>query len=245
MLTAILNDPNASRSFGNLYSKTRQLENRMYSDIEVKELPDISPDHPHAAEWFTRKKSFQKLAQKLRQLPSPVNILEIGCGNGWLSHRLSSIPAANVTGIDVNTAELEQAKRLFENEHCRFIACDAHKLSMSLTFDVIIFAASIQYFSTLTEILDACLAITNPGGTIHIIDSFFYRPEEVMAAKLRTIKYYHSLGMPAMAEHYFHHTYDELKSYNPVFLPRDNFVSGIFNRSLFPWIMIKKAYKGS
>ena len=43
----------------------------------------------------------------------PLKILEAGCGNGWLCHRLAEIPGAQVIGTDTNFTEIQQAARVF------------------------------------------------------------------------------------------------------------------------------------
>ena len=56
-------------------------------------LPCVPPDDPHAAEWRIRAESFQQLQRFV--LPpggsAAVRVLDLGAGNGWLSHRLSSL----------------------------------------------------------------------------------------------------------------------------------------------------------
>ncbi len=55
-------------------------------------------------------------------------ILELGCGNGWLSHLLSQSLQRDVCGIDVNRTELTQAARMFgHDQRLSFIAADIQR----------------------------------------------------------------------------------------------------------------------
>jgi len=109
-------------------------------------------------------------------------------------------------------------------------------------FDVIVFAASIQYFPSLQAILGLSSERLHPGGEIHIIDTAFYKPVELTGAKQRTASYYRSLGYPEMANYYFHHSLKELDVfryqllYNPWSLQHKIFGS----KHPFPWICIKR-----
>jgi ubiquinone/menaquinone biosynthesis C-methylase UbiE len=231
-----------SDNFEEKYISLRKKENRLYTDEQVKWLPEIERSHPHYKEWELRKISCDKLTQHLSNKRTELTILEVGCGNGWLCHHLSKIPGSNVAGIDINNTELGQAKRVFDHiENIEFMngGLDNEKIR-SEKFDAIIFAASIQYFQSLENIIPAALQLLNTGGEIHILDSHFYKPAELETARKRSFDYYHSLQFAEMTEYYFHHCIDELdpyihkRLYNPdLFLNRF-----IKNKNPFPWICI-------
>src|ERR1700739_235600 len=98
--------------FAENYIRLRKKEERIYTDAEVSKLPDISASHIHYKEWLIRKQSCNKLFKYLKKKSKKQNILEIGCGNGWLSAKLASVTSGDVTGIDINTEEIEQASRV-------------------------------------------------------------------------------------------------------------------------------------
>src|SRR5882757_2465665 len=75
-------------------------------------------------------------------------------------------------------------------------------------FDCIVFAASIQYFPSLKKALYKTLSCLKPGGEIHVLDTPFYKPENLERAKRQTLAYYTSFGYPEMADYYFHHCID-------------------------------------
>jgi len=92
--------------FENKYINIRWQENRMYGDEEVFQLPHVNKEHPHYREWLIRMRSCNRLLRYLGKKAKPIHILEVGCGNGWLAHRLSGLEGADVIGADINFTEL-------------------------------------------------------------------------------------------------------------------------------------------
>ena len=230
-------------SFEERYIALREKENRIYSDEEVSRLPDISQDHPHRKEWMMRKDSMKRLVTYLKKKNQPLKILETGCGNGWLCNQLSKIKNVEVTGLDINSTELKQAERVFKNaQRLKFIydEIDSDVLAHE-KFDVILFAASIQYFKSLKQILNAAFKHLNEKGEIHIIDTHFYKPGHVAEAKKRTQDYFTNIGFSEMIDAYFHHNVEELKEYNYRILYKPSLANKFLkNSNPFPWICIKR-----
>jgi len=231
-----------SGNFEERYISLRKKENRLYTDEQVKWLPEIEGSHPHCKEWELRKISSNKLIQHLSHKKTELNILEVGCGNGWLCHHLSRIPGSNVAGIDINKTELDQAKRVFghlENVEFLYGGIDDEKIRNE-RFDAIIFAASIQYFPSLGDIIPAALQLLLQGGEIHILDTHFYKFSELETARRRSMDYYHSLQFAEMSEYYFHHCIDELEPYiHKIVYNPDLFLNRFTkNKNPFPWICI-------
>src|SRR6185503_17845788 len=160
-----------AREFEKLYTQLRQREGRIYTDTEVSNLPEIRSSHPHYKEWQIRKESSQKLIDHLKKRKQPLDILEIGCGNGWLSHKLAEIPESKIIGADINFAEVQQAARVFHHKpNLHFIYGDAESgLFEDRQFDVIVFAASIQYFPSLSNPINNAIRLLKSKGNIHII----------------------------------------------------------------------------
>ncbi len=248
--SAILNNLDVNGSlrtdnpFEKQYIRARSRENRMYDDKEVSSLPEMLPSHQHYTEWQMRKRSAERLIRYLEAKKKPLNILEIGCGNGWLSHRLSKIRTINVTGQDINFTELQQAARVFNGEHkLRFIYGDIFNgVLKEKRFDVIVFAASIHYFPSLSRVLALAIDHLHPKGEIHVLDTHFYQPEQTAAAAKRTYTYYSALGFPEMADHYFHHSVNDLKLFkHKILFDPTSIINRLCGRKdPFPWVRIKK-----
>lgn len=229
--------------FEKQYIQVRSLEGRLYTDEELIRLPEIGAAHPHFREWQTKKRASGRLLRYLSARKMAMDILEVGCGNGWLTHQLAEMPDTRVTGIDINFTELQQAARVFSNDpNLRFIHGDIRSgILEDRKFDIILFADSLQYFPAAKKILHLCLSHLKRGGEIHLLDTPFYRSEDVNLEARRTLAYYTSFGYPEMADYYFHHAFTDLRPFHYTFLynPK-NFRNRFFrSRAPFPWIRIR------
>ena len=230
-------------NFSELYYLLRKNEGRIYSDEEVRELPVTNNQHQHYQEWQIRKRSSGQLVKYLSKKGKPMEILEVGCGNGWLSANLSEIPFSSVAGIDIAPEELSQAQRVFNNtDNLEFFNCSMNdEIIKGRQFDIIVFAASIQYFPSLTNVLNDTLNFLKPGGEIHILDSQFYTKSEIDAARQRSSDYYTSLGFPEMSTLYFHHSIEELELFNCNMIYDPHSFINRLKRTRIPfyWICVK------
>lgn len=239
------NVPVTGNHFEHAYLACRSRENRVYADDIVRQLPDCAEQHPYNPEWQVRKHSCEKLLAYLHTKQQPLRILEIGCGNGWLCNRLSMLPGSRITGMDMNTTELQQAARVFhDRENISFRYADAGQgLPDSSPYHIILFAASMQYFRQPARMLECCMQQLVHGGEIHIIDTHFYPTKAVAAAaRERSRHYYQQIGAPEMQEYYFHHDLGSLVPfsyvlrYNPLSLRNRLSVK----QHPFHWIVITK-----
>jgi protein-L-isoaspartate O-methyltransferase len=237
-------DIRPDKIFEEYYIVARMRENRIYTDEQTALLPEIAIGHPHHKEWLIRKRSCQKLIRYLQSEKKMQHILEVGCGNGWLSFQLSKIPESRVIGLDINLTELKQAERVFnKSSKLKFVYGGfLSGILKEFAFDVIVFAASLQYFQSLPGLLNFSLQQLNQGGEIHIIDSPFYLSADIPAARERSIVYYTRLGLPELAGYYFHHSLSTFQPFNHKLLfdpySLKNRLFG--HHQPFPWIRIKK-----
>jgi 2-polyprenyl-3-methyl-5-hydroxy-6-metoxy-1,4-benzoquinol methylase len=227
--------------FEHLYNEVRTKEGRSLTDEQVSLLPDMAASHPQYREWQFRKRSSQRLINYLNNKHSALNILEIGCGNGWLSYKMAQIPDTVVTGLDINNDEIAQAKRVFEKKNLRFICDDfTPGLSGAEKFDMIICAASVSYFPSLTNLIQQTLNCLTADGEFHMMDTHFYKTSEVAPAKKRMQDYYDAMGYPEMSAHYHHYTLADMAGFNYTILvnPR-NMMNRFIKAEPFYWISIK------
>ncbi|WP_439697272.1 class I SAM-dependent methyltransferase [Mucilaginibacter sp. AW1-7] len=239
---AINQSPIANDAFEAMYVAVRDKEGRLYSDKQVTRLPDVDSGHRYYKEWKMRKHSAGQLIAFLKKQRGPLDILEVGCGNGWLSAKLADIPKAKVTGIDPNRIEIEQANRVFKKRNLKFIHApfSGTAFNEGIKFDVIIFAASIQYFPSLKEVMNNAFGLLTSTGRVHVLDTHFYHSGEVETAAERSMDYFTSIGFPEMAQCYFHHPLKQVMhlKHKVMFNPTA-FFNRIFKKSVFYWIKIK------
>ena len=230
-----------------LYLDVREREGRLYSDEVVACLPFMPSGHPLAAEWRARSASAWRLVRYLSSKPQPLFMLDLGCGNGWLSNLLSK-SGQIVIGLDQNRYELRQAAHVFmPNSKLSFLEADIFSAPFNDgRFDVIVLASVLQYFQDISGLVSVLLVWLKPQGEIHILDTPLYSDSELNAAVLRSHQYYSSLGFPEMIEHYFHHRLSDFDDLNPKILYRPHATTIRLKRwigqsdSPFPWLVIKK-----
>lgn len=232
-----------NNEFEKLYISLRKKEGRIFTEKEIAKLPVVPASHSHFKEWEIRKDSCNNLLNYIKKNGHVCDILEVGCGNGWLAAQLSSVAKGEVIGIDINRFELKQAQKVFRRKHnLNFVAGDIHSgILADKKFDLIVFAASIQYFKSLKEIVKTVLPYLTLQGEIHILDTHFYTRDGISVAKQRTKKYFSDLGFPEMSRFYFHHSFHELGFFNFEILydPHSWINKLLLKRNPFYWIVIK------
>jgi SAM-dependent methyltransferase len=232
-----------TRQFEKMYLNLRQQEGRVYLDEAVKKLPTVESVHPLKFEWRVRQKSTAILCTYIAK-SKPETILEVGCGNGWLSNQLQLKTNCEVLGVDVNETELLQAARIFSRPTLAFACLDILSEVNIPAFDTVVLASCIQYFPNVAELIQRLRVHLKPDGKIHIIDSPIYSATEISRAQVRTLEYLRQFKINDN-RFYFHHSWEEFAQipfeilHNPTSLINKlkKFVSPI---SPFPWILIRK-----
>ena len=82
----------ALRKFAEAYAAQRQAEGRGYARDELFALPYVRSG-PLARQWAVRARTFEAfMARVVRPMTAaggrPLTLLDLGAGNGWLSHRV-------------------------------------------------------------------------------------------------------------------------------------------------------------
>ena len=230
--------------FSSVYLDVRKKEHRILTDEDVKKLPLMVSSNPNHSEWKLRQKSSQRFIDYLKTKPEKLQILDIGCGNGWFTNSIAETSkSSDVIGLDINHMELEQAARVFQKGNLQFVYGDIFQIESKLCnqFDIITLNACIQYFSNFKALISKLISFSKPNGEIHIIDSPFYRKEELDKAKKRTKDYYTELGFPEMASNYFHHCFDDLEDFKILYNPKKNILIKLIRRKDSPFYWLKKS----
>lgn len=228
------------------YGELREKEGRLFTDEQLAALPDLEPAHPLAAEFRIRKHSMNRLVKHLKS-SGVSNLLEIGCGNGWLLAQVTNQLGIEGTGIDIFRPELEQAARVFSGAPIDWIEGNIFReILPPASFDAVIVASAAQYFNNLGQLIDRVKTLLRDDGCLHIIDTPFYRTSKARQAAVRTFNYYESMSMPWMTGQYFHHTYRELNGNSYRLLHKPTTIGKRFRRIMnkpvlpFPHIEIRK-----
>lgn len=164
------------------YAQHRAAEGRGYAGDDLLALPYLKTG-PHAKQWAVRARSFDAFLQHVvmpMAVARPLRILDLGAGNGWLSHRLAraghepvalDIRADKVDGLGAAREFLATAPNLFECVEASFDRLPFY----GGRFDIAVFNASLHYATDLGRTLAEAVRVTRSGGIIAILDSPFYR----------------------------------------------------------------------
>ena len=242
-----VSDETPFRDKEELYLRVRTAEGRLFADAQVARLPNMSADHLLKTEWAMRAVSARRLVRHVQTLSKPLVVLEVGCGNGWLSHMLATIPETEVVGLDLNRYELEQAARVFgqRSNLCFVYGNILDPIMHPETLDMIVCASALHYFPDTPHVMTQLLQLLKPTGELHIFDSPVFTSDTIAAARQRTAEYYDTLGFSDMAAVYYHLLMEELRPYRPrvAYQPRNGFgrLARIVGRPYvpFPWLIFK------
>lgn len=195
------------------YRQLREKEAWVLDDKRLRLLPEVPTGDAHAEAWKFRGNSLRRFQRYLKRNLAPGGrILDLGAGNGWITHALY-LQGYDLLGLEPGTEDIDQARRVFgEGQRLRWQQGDLYSLPRTSTFDLVLLAASVQYFPDLSDLCQHLEGRLNKGGSIHLLDSRLYPESEINAARQRSRDYYAEIGFPEMADFYFHHSREEAKN---------------------------------
>lgn len=187
-----------ARRFREAYAEHRAAEGRgTGGDAELLALPYLKNDSL-AKQWAVRSRSFKRFVRVLRArarevAPRPLEVLDLGAGNGWLCYRVNRAGHRSVA-VDVRCDAVDglAAAAGYERylpEMFGRIASSFDALPLPAdAFDVAVFNASIHYAQDLGAVLREAARVVRPGGRVVVLDSPFYARAaygELMVAEKR------------------------------------------------------------
>ena len=158
------------------YGHIRSAEGRGADDAEYyTSLPYVDRARPNADQWAIRARSFEYFERHI--LPAtPLDILDLGAGNCWLSYRLAQRHHRPVA-VDIFT-DTRDGLGAATRYPVRFVTVEAEFDSLpfpSASFDMAVFASSFHYSTDYARTLREVRRCLRPGGKVTIIDSPVYR----------------------------------------------------------------------
>jgi ubiquinone/menaquinone biosynthesis C-methylase UbiE len=175
----------ARRTFVEQYATIRHAEGRGSGDPEYyRALPFRDLSGRNADQWRIRARSYECFERSIlkhhaRRAAQPLCILDLGAGNGWMSHRLA-LQGHKPIALDIFTDPLDGlgAMRHYASripavaaEFDRLPFCDA-------TFDLVVFNSSLHYSADYRRTLLEALRCLRSSGHLIVIDSPVYKAAE-------------------------------------------------------------------
>jgi len=146
---------------------------RQPSPEYYRQLPSVDAGDPDAGVWRIRRETYRNLLRHVfAAAPQSIRVLDLGAGNGWLSHRLAEL-GHHPVAVDVVDDEMDglRAARHFTSEFPR-VQADFGELPFAPSqFDVAVFNASLHYAGDAMVALSHARQMLVPGGSLVVMDS--------------------------------------------------------------------------
>lgn len=177
--------PQAVERFRREYGAHRAAEGRDYWGEELLSLPYLRTGSL-ARQWTVRARTFDAFLEHVvrpmgRAAGRPLQILDLGAGNGWLSYRLS-IEGHGCTAVDIRDDAIDglgaAAGFLDLTSFERLVASFEGLPLCPDSADLAVFNASLHYSTDLEATIAEAVRVVRPGGRMVILDSPFYARSE-------------------------------------------------------------------
>jgi len=106
---------------------------------------------------------------------APQQVLDVGCGTGYLLRVLARQwpQASGLVGIDPAPAMIDAAMRVAGDQRLRFCAGAAERLPHPDSFfDLVVSTTSFDHWSDQQAGLRECARVLRPGGSLVLVDQF-------------------------------------------------------------------------
>jgi SAM-dependent methyltransferase len=184
------------RQFMDEYGEIRLREGRGAADAAYYlALPFEDRTGRNSWQWSIRAKTFQYFSSHLlpkieRRAGRPLDILDNGAGNGWLSHRLTlrGHRCAAVDLLDNDWDGLGATHHYLFNLTTPFAVVQAEMDRLPFAdgqFDLVIFNASFHYSTNYSQTVDEALRCLRPGGSLVVLDTPYYYRDSSGSAMVR------------------------------------------------------------
>lgn len=168
------------RTFVEQYAVIRHAEGRGSDDAAYyRALPYDDLSGRNCEQWRIRARSFDHflhciLAPLERRLRRPLDLLDLGSGNGWMSWRLAQ-RGHRTTAVDIFTDHRDGLGAIRKYTRLSAVAGDFDQLPFrAQSFDAAIYNAALHYSSDYFRTLAEALRCLRCGGPIVILDSPVY-----------------------------------------------------------------------
>ncbi len=122
---------------------------------------------------------FEKKMAKDLNVKNGASILDIGCGRGRIASHIATETGAHVTGMNIDTNQLEAAKRFAVGKNLtkqtNFIQGDLNKLPLPFadgTLDAVYQVQVFSYSKDLEKLFADIYRVLKPGGRVACLDWF-------------------------------------------------------------------------
>jgi SAM-dependent methyltransferase len=199
------------------YEQVREAEGRGAKDRGYyRALPFEDHSGHHVDEWRIRATSFQALQQRVvapleKACCRPLQVLDLGAGNAWLSHRLAQ-RGHRLAAVDLLTNE-QDGWGAHVHYELRFTSVQAEFARLPFVggqVDLAVFNGALHYSASYDETLREALRVLRDDGRLVIMDSPVYHMDSSgrLMVDEREYRFKQAFGFPSNAipsENYLTH----------------------------------------
>lgn len=125
-------------------------------------------------EQFWNDDYFEFLVKFVWKLDKPINVIDFGCGYGYLGMKLLPLlpQGSTYTGIDLGEELLEKAEKLFENApfEAKFIRVNILEYTPTEKYDLVICQTVLRHIPQFKDVLKKMIASVKDNGTVICIE---------------------------------------------------------------------------
>ena len=174
----------ARQTFVTQYAAIRHAEGRGSEDpAYYQALPYVDATGRNGDAWRIRGQSFDHFVRRIltpleRRVRRPLDVLDLGAGNGWMSWRLIQ-RGHRAIAVDIFTDYLDGLGAIRRYAQLAAIAADFDQLPLpDAAFDLVIYNASLHYSPDYALTLKEARRCLRSDGKIVVLDSPLYRKAE-------------------------------------------------------------------
>lgn len=174
----------ARQTFVAQYAVIRRAEGRGSEDpAYYQALPYADATGRNDDAWRIRARSFDHFVRKILtpledKVPRPLDVLDLGAGNGWMTWRLTQ-RGHRAIAVDIFTDGLDGLGAIRRYAQLDAIVADFDYLPLpDARFDLAVYNASLHYSPNYARTLKEARRCLRPDGRIVILDSPVYRKPE-------------------------------------------------------------------
>jgi ubiquinone/menaquinone biosynthesis C-methylase UbiE/uncharacterized protein YbaR (Trm112 family) len=137
-------------------------------------LPYRDSSRRRVSEWRVKARSMEALLRILDLVPSS-RVVDLGCGNGWLAHRLA------LSGREIYAVDILRDDRLGLAAAKVFLRAGPHFERIwgeldrppfrNESMDAIVCNASLHYSIDVDRVMSECVRVLRPGGIFIVLNS--------------------------------------------------------------------------
>lgn len=175
----------ARRTFLEQYAKIRLAEGRGSGDAAYfRALPYRDLTGRNSGQWAIRARSYRHFERTIlskieRRANRPLDVLDLGAGNGWMSYRLA-LRKHRAVALDIFPDEIDGLGAIRHYPVCfaGVIAEFDHLPFREASFDVAIYNSSLHYSSDYRRALWEVRRCLRRSGCVIVMDSPVYKLAE-------------------------------------------------------------------